>query len=81
MLEPELVDVSAFDVELDPSRVPTFGAIVDGQTKRRKPVRKSLVEDDKEPYKPPPPPDAAPPGAPPVEPTEPGSGSGVFGDW
>jgi poly(A) polymerase len=70
-IEPEPEDLSAFDVELDPKRVPSFGAFVDrDKARRRAPV--NAAADDKEPYRPPPPPDAAPPPPPPDE---------EFGDW
>ncbi|MBK8977611.1 MAG: polynucleotide adenylyltransferase PcnB [Planctomycetes bacterium] len=75
-IEPESIDVSAFDVELDPKRVPTFGTIVEGQQKRRRPRPLSPEDDD---YRPPPVdgPDAGPP-PPPRPHTHDG---GVFGDW
>jgi poly(A) polymerase len=76
-LEPEPMDLSAFDVELDPKRVPTFTSIVEGEEqadkKRRRP---RLPKDDDDTYKPPPPPgtDQEHPPAPPAD-------DDVFGDW
>lgn len=76
-IEPTPVDVSAFDVELDPRRVPTFGTIVDAE--KKKPRRAGPVpgaSDDN--YRPPPPPGGdAPPLPPPPGPAE----RGPFGDW
>ncbi len=79
VIEPVSLDLSAFDVELDPKRVPTFGTIVEGKNrpKRRGP---RPPEQDQDSYRPPPPPggsdrpDAQPP-APPAD------GSDTFGDW
>lgn len=73
-IEPEAVDVSAFDVELDPKRVPTFGALVEGQGKRRR--RKPPQIDESDDYKPPPPRNPEPPLVPPPPPDD-----DVFGDW
>ena len=76
VLEPPAMDLSAFDVELDPKRVPTFGTIVEGKkrTKRRSPRVRDDGTDD---YKPPPPPgsDDKPPPPPPSD------DSDTFGDW
>jgi len=84
-IEPETFDVSAFDVELDPKRVPTFGTIVEGgndggsKKKRRKQVPRVPPDGGAEDYKPPPPPgpggDSAPPPPPPP------SSDDEFGDW
>jgi poly(A) polymerase len=76
-IEPTALDLSAFDVELDPKRVPTFGTIVEGRTQKKRarvPTAKE-VED----YRPPPPPgeDSAPP-PPPRGPT---GNPDTFGDW
>jgi hypothetical protein len=71
-IEPEQIDLSAFDVELDPHRVPTFGSIVEGQAKKKK--RSQPATDDD--YKPPPPPGE---GGPP--PPAPPGGGDSFGDW
>lgn len=73
-IEPETVDVSAFDVELDPKRVPTFGALVEDQGKRRR--RKPSRIDEGDDYKPPPPESPEPPLVPP-----PPADDDVFGDW
>ena len=77
VIEPPPLDLSAFDVELDPRRVPTFGSIVEGKgrPKRRGP---RVPEDDE--YRPPPPPggltgpETKPPPPPSQEPD-------TFGDW
>ena len=80
VLEPETVDRSVFDVELDPTRIASFGAFAEGQQKKKRPVLRPLLEDDKDPYKPPPPPDLAPP--PPAPEAGPDEGGGSsFGDW
>ena len=77
-IEPETFDVSAFDVELDPKRVPTFGTIVEGggAKKKRKQIPRVPPGAGSEDYKPPPPPsdDPAPPPPPPPNDDE-------FGDW
>lgn len=78
VIEPPPLDLSAFDVELDPKRVPTFGSIVEGQRKRRK---SRLPEEGMDDYRPPPAPgtlpglDAPPPPPPTTEPDD------SFGDW
>ncbi|MFK7740043.1 MAG: polynucleotide adenylyltransferase PcnB [Planctomycetota bacterium] len=85
VIEPVNLDLSAFDVELDPKRVPTFGSIVEGKSrpKRRGPRMADREGDD---YRPPPPPgggggdtpgkDGTPP------PPPPSSGDDdTFGDW
>ena len=80
-IEPVAVDLSAFDVELDPRRVPTFGTIVEGDTKKKKKKRRGgrhgIVDGDLDDYKPPPPSsdggDAPPP--------PPAPGADTFGDW
>lgn len=78
VIEPPPLDLSAFDVELDPKRVPTFGSIVEGKgrPKRRSP---RVPEDGVDDYKPPPPPgsDAPPPPPPPANNDSPDT----FGDW
>ncbi len=78
VIEPTALDLSAFDVELDPKRVPTFGSIVEGKgrPKRRSP---RVPEDGVDDYKPPPPPgsDAPPPAPPPANNDSPDT----FGDW
>ncbi len=78
VIEPPPLDLSAFDVELDPKRVPTFGSIVEGKgrPKRRSP---RVPEDGVDDYKPPPPPgsDAPPPAPPPANNDSPDT----FGDW
>ena len=73
------MDLTAFDVELDPKRVPTFGTIVEGKgrPKRRAPrVREDGVDD----YKPPPPPGSGPSAPPPPDQGKPDD-SDTFGDW
>ncbi|MCB9887168.1 MAG: polynucleotide adenylyltransferase PcnB [Planctomycetes bacterium] len=80
VLEPEPLDLSAFDVELDPKRVPTFGSIVEGKgrPKRRSP---RVPEDGNDKYRPPPPPGSSSgPGAPPPPPPT-DDDSDTFGDW
>lgn len=78
VIEPPPLDLSAFDVELDPKRVPTFGTIVEGQRKRKK---TRLPEEGMDDYRPPPAPgalpglDAPPPPPPTTEPDD------SFGDW
>lgn len=80
MIEPPPLDLSAFDVELDPKRVPTFGSIVEGKgrPKQRTP---RVPEDGNDSYRPPPPPGndlgpGAPPPPPPADDTP-----DTFGDW
>lgn len=78
VIEPPPLDLSAFDVELDPKRVPTFGSIVEGKNrpKRRSP---RVPEDGIDDYKPPPPPGSEPsPMAPPAPPAD---EPDTFGDW
>ncbi|MBK8098100.1 MAG: polynucleotide adenylyltransferase PcnB [Planctomycetes bacterium] len=78
VIEPPPLDLTAFDVELDPKRVPTFGSIVEGKGRPKR--RAPRLPDDSgiDDYKPPPPPGGgdAPPPAPPPE-REPDT----FGDW
>ncbi len=79
-IEPETIDLSAFDVELDPRRVPTFGTIVEGEDSKKKNKRRAPTSADDD-YRPPPPPgsdggDFAPPPPPSSAPT-----SDTFGDW
>ncbi len=79
VIEPAPMDLTAFDVELDPKRVPTFGTIVEGKgrPKRRAPrVREDGVDD----YKPPPPPGSGPSAPPPPDQGKPDD-SDTFGDW
>ena len=78
-IEPEAYDLSAFDVELDPRRVPTFGVIVEGDTKKKKrrEVPKTPPAGEEEDYRPPP-----PPGGEPTPPPPPPAGNDdEFGDW
>jgi poly(A) polymerase len=79
VIEPAALDLSAFDVELDPKRVPTFGSIVEGKgrPKRRGPRVPGDGVDD---YKPPPPPGQSGGPAPPPPPPE-GDTPDTFGDW
>ncbi|MBX3462492.1 MAG: polynucleotide adenylyltransferase PcnB [Planctomycetes bacterium] len=78
VIEPAPLDLSAFDVELDPKRVPTFGSIVEGQgrPKRRSP---RVPQDGVDDYRPPPPPggDSGPSAPPPPPPRD----DDTFGDW
>ncbi|MFM1871886.1 MAG: Poly(A) polymerase, partial [Planctomycetota bacterium] len=80
VIEPTTLDLSAFDVELDPKRVPTFGSIVEGKG-RPKPRAPRVPEDGNDNYRPPPPPgsglgpDAPPPPPPPDDDRD------TFGDW
>ena len=79
MLEPPPLDLSAFDKELDPKHVPSFGSIVEGQRKKRpRPPRHGTEAMDD--YRPPPPPGTpgAPDAPPPPPPREPDD---EFGDW
>jgi hypothetical protein len=79
VIEPTTLDLSAFDVELDPKRVPTFGSIVEGKgrPKKRSP---RVPEDGVDDYKPPPPPGSdLGPSAPPPPPADDTPDS--FGDW
>ncbi len=74
------MDLSAFDIELDPKRVPTFGSIVEGKGRPKRPRAPRVPDDGKDDYKPPPPPGQDPgPGAPPPPPAAPDSDT--FGDW
>ncbi len=82
-IEPAAIDVSAFDVELGPRDVPTFGVIIEdsdaprgGRKKKRAPRSTPPEADDS--YRPPPPPgtDPAPPPPPP-----PPADDDEFGDW
>lgn len=77
-IEPPALDLSAFDVELDPRRVPTFGTIVEPEKRKAKPRRGPSSQDDS--YRPPPPPGSDLPGAPPPPPPEP-QDRDSFGDW
>ncbi len=73
-LEPAALDVTAFDVELGPRDVPTFGVIIEeGGAKRKRRAPRVPPEGDDE-YRPPPPPSNEP------EPPAPPS-SDEFGDW
>ncbi|MFN9440947.1 MAG: polynucleotide adenylyltransferase PcnB [Planctomycetota bacterium] len=80
VIEPTALDLSAFDVELDPKRVPTFGSIVEGKGRQKKRAPR-VPEDGVDDYRPPPPPadvgggPAAPPPPPPVDTPD------TFGDW
>lgn len=79
VIEPPSLDLSAFDVELDPKRVPTFGSIVEGKgrPKKRNP---RVMDGETDGYRPPPPPggDDKPDAPPPPPPAE---GPDTFGDW
>jgi poly(A) polymerase len=78
VIEPAPLDLSAFDVELDPKRVPTFGSIVEGKGRPKK--RAPRVPDDGvDDYRPPPPPGSDPSPAPPPPP--PTDTPDTFGDW
>lgn len=70
-IEPVAPDVSTFDMELDPKRVPSFGSIVEGKSKRRR--AKVPSDGDGDEYKPPPPPTPGGDAPPPDDDT--------FGDW
>jgi poly(A) polymerase len=74
-IEPVAVDVSAFDVELDPRQVPTFGSIVENDKKKQRRAPSRGANDDD--YRPPPPPGQDGPNVPPPPPSDPGG----FGDW
>ncbi|HEX5052712.1 MAG TPA: polynucleotide adenylyltransferase PcnB [Planctomycetota bacterium] len=79
VIEPPAMDLSAFDVELDPKRVPTFGSIVEGKgrPKRRQP---RVPDDGVDDYRPPPPPGSdSGPDAPPPPPSS--DAPDTFGDW
>jgi hypothetical protein len=77
VIEPAALDLSAFDVELDPKRVPTFGSIVEGKDRpKKRPPRLPDTTDD---YKPPPPPGSDKgPASPPPPPSD---SPDTFGDW
>jgi hypothetical protein len=76
VIEPAALDLTAFDVELDPKRVPTFGSIVEGKGRPKKRAPR-VPEDD---YRPPPPPGSdSGPSAPPPPP--PNDSPDTFGDW
>lgn len=75
-VEPEPVDISAFDVELGPKRVPTFTTIVEGQDQpTRKRRRPRVPGEETDTYKPPPPPGTDKGDEPPPPDDD------VFGDW
>tara|TARA_R110002072_G_scaffold46591_2_gene128838 strand:+ start:4467 stop:7472 length:3006 start_codon:yes stop_codon:yes gene_type:complete len=80
VIEPPSLDLSAFDVELDPKRVPTFGSIVEG---KGRPKRKGprVPDGEADSYRPPPPPgsDGKRPDSPPPAPSA--DGPDTFGDW
>jgi poly(A) polymerase len=80
VIEPPTLDLSAFDVELDPKRVPTFGSIVEGKNRPKKRGPR-IMDGDNDSYRPPPPPgtDGKRPDTPP--PAPPAEGSDTFGDW
>ena len=75
-IEPEAIDVSAFDRELGHREVPRFDTIVEDPEGASKSKRRVKIRDD-DAYKPPPPPGGsdAPPAGPPA------NSDGVFGDW
>ncbi len=73
-IEPAAMDLSAFDIELDPKRVPTFGTIVEGEPGRKKRPRLPSPENDE--YRPPPPPTEGGVAPPPPRPAD-----DSFGDW
>jgi len=79
VIEPTPLDLTAFDVELDPKRVPTFGSIVEGgnRPKKRSP---RVPEDGVDDYRPPPPPGSDAPPVPPP-PTSDQDSPDTFGDW
>ena len=77
VIEPAALDLSAFDVELDPKRVPTFGSIVEGKGRPKK--RAPRLPEDVDDYKPPPPPGSDKGPAPPPPP--PSDAPDTFGDW
>ena len=77
VIEPVAQDLSAFDVELDPKRVPTFGSIVEGKGRPKR--RGPRIADKGEEYRPPPPPGSD--GAPSAPPPPPRSDDDTFGDW
>jgi poly(A) polymerase len=78
VIEPPPLDLSAFDVELDPRRVPTFGSIVEGKGRPKRKGPRVPGDDD---YRPPPPPGGSPgPDAPPPPPPS-SSEPDTFGDW
>jgi hypothetical protein len=82
VIEPTQLDLTAFDIELDPKRVPTFGSIVEGKDRpKRKPPR--MPDQGRDDYRPPPPPgqDDDPINAPPPPVDDAPSGGDTFGDW
>lgn len=80
VIEPPTLDLSAFDVELDPKRVPTFGSIVEGKNRPKKRGPR-IMDGDNDSYRPPPPPgsDGKRPDSPPPAPAS--EGPDTFGDW
>ena len=80
VIEPVSLDLSAFDVELDPKRVPTFGSIVEGKgrPKRRGPRLPDRASDE---YRPPPPPSSDGTSSDAPKPAPPAEGPDTFGDW
>ena len=77
VIEPIAQDLAAFDVELDPKRVPTFGSIDEGKGRpKRKGPRVSDKGDD---YRPPPPPGTG--SSPSAPPPPPPADDDTFGDW
>jgi hypothetical protein len=77
VIEPIAQDLSAFDVELDPKRVPTFGSIVEGKGRPKR--RGPRVNDKGDDYRPPPPPGSD--GSPSAPPPPPPADDDTFGDW
>ncbi len=73
-LEPEGVDLTAFDIELNPRQVPSFGSIVETPGSKRKRVSPPPNEEADN-YKPPKPSDSTPDAPPPADDDD------VFGDW
>ena len=78
VIEPPTLDLSAFDVELDPKRVPTFGSIVEGKNRPKKRGPR-IMDGDNDSYRPPPPPGSD--GKRPDMPAPASEGPDTFGDW
>ncbi len=82
VIEPQQLDLTAFDIELDPKRVPTFGSIVEGKGRPKKRTPR-MPDEGRDDYRPPPPPgqDDDPINAPPPPVDDAPSGGDTFGDW
>ncbi len=82
VIEPQQLDLTAFDIELDPKRVPTFGSIVEGKGRPKKRAPR-MPDEGRDDYRPPPPPGQGddPSNAPPPPVDDAPTGGDTFGDW